>query len=167
MRVSASTIIIGASIVISASFARQLMDLLKSYLGDRGFFFLIGVLFIGFILVFLIYVIKNNHPGVFRSILLLFILIIGLTLMWKIKIIEERIHILEYGLLGWFAARDLILRRNKTKGVILACALVGIFGIIDEVFQKILPYRVGEARDVVLNGLGGLWGISLYITAQK
>lgn len=167
MRVSASTIIIGAFIVISASFARQLMDLFKSYLGDREFFFLIGALFIGFILVFLICVIKNNHPGIFRLTLLLSLLIIGLVLMWKIKIIEERIHIFEYGLLGWFAGRDLISKGNKAKGAILACTLIAIFGIIDEVFQKILPYRVGEVRDVILNGLGGLWGISLYITAQK
>jgi len=164
MRISPTTIIIGSLIVISASFVRQLMDLLTSYLGEKGFLVLIGALTASCLLFFLIYVIKNAHPRVFRFSLLLLALIIGLTLMWKIEIIEERIHILEYGLLGWFAARDLISRKKKAKGIILACLVVLLFGTIDEVFQKILPYRVGEARDLVLNGLGGLWGVFLYLT---
>ena len=30
----------------------------------------------------------------------------GLGLSWRLKIVVERIHVLEYGLLGYLAARD-------------------------------------------------------------
>ena len=82
---------------------------------------------------------------------------------YELKIPAERIHILEYGLLGWLAGRDLIKTNKKTKGSILACLMIGMVGILDEVFQAVLPYRYFDMRDIMFNSLGGSWGIVLYI----
>lgn len=101
---------------------------------------------------------------IFLNILLFgIVLTIGMVLAWQIKIPEEKIHILEYAILGWFAGRDLIKTNKKIKGAILACIFCTIVGILDEIFQAILPYRVYDLRDIVFNSLGGAWGVILYL----
>lgn len=35
--------------------------------------------------------------------------------------------------------------------------------IIDETFQWWLRYRAGDVRDVLFAGIGGIWGISLFL----
>jgi len=86
-----------------------------------------------------------------------------LWLAWQIKIPEEKIHLLEFAVLGWFASRDLIATNKKTKGIILALLFTITIGILDEVFQGILPYRYFQWCDIGFNSAGGLWGIGLYL----
>ena len=119
--------------------------------------------FVIFALSFLISVAIKKRT-IFLNILLFgIVLTIGMVLAWQIKIPEERIHILEYAILGWFAGRDLIKTNKKIKGAILACIFCTIVGILDEIFQAILPYRVYDLRDIVFNSLGGAWGLILYL----
>ena len=103
-------------------------------------------------------------PGLIRTLGVIVVLVIGLSLAWQIKIIAERIHLLEYGVLGWFVSRDLIRGRSKKlKDIILAGLFATVVGIIDEGFQAILPYRFFDIRDILFNSLGGIWGIILYL----
>ncbi len=111
---------------------------------------------------FLIFIIRKSSNFI-KIIAFITVLTIGIVLAWQIKIAIEKIHILEYGILGWFAGRDLIKTNKKIKGAILACIFCTIVGILDEIFQAILPYRVCEIRDVMLNTLGGAWGLVLYL----
>jgi len=138
------------------------MDFIRSGIGERGFIILIWLILAVSGLVFLICTIIN-YPGLIRVLIVVLLLIVGLLFIWCIKIPEEKIHILEYGFLGWLAARDLIAKDRKIKGVILACALTLLFGVLDEVFQAALPYRYFDLRDIGLNSLGGIWGIVLYL----
>jgi len=157
------TIFIGLFIIISAAFMRQLMDFTKGYTGEKGFIILIGLILLIGGLGFLIWTLRAK-PGLIRTLGVIVVLVIGLSLAWQIKIIAERIHLLEYGVLGWFVSRDLIRGRSKKlKDIILAGLFATVVGIIDEGFQAILPYRFFDIRDILFNSLGGIWGIILYL----
>lgn len=64
----------------------------------------------------------------------------------------ERFHLVEYGALTWLYYRAWRDRGDLTSLVFpgLATFMVGIF---DETFQWLVPGRVGELRDVLLNGV--------------
>ena len=164
MRISKITIGIGSFIIISASFMRQGMEFIQAQLGERGFIVFMAVLLVVPALAFLISLIRNRR-GVIKITVIMAILIIGLALTWQIKLPQERIHLLEYVVLGWFAARDFIRTagKKKIKAVVLACLVSFIAGVLDEGFQAILPYRVFDLRDIGFNSLGGIWGVILYM----
>jgi VanZ family protein len=101
------------------------------------------------------------HPA--RKVIFLLILIAGFYLSWQQKIFAERIHAIEYGLLGWFVVRDLSKDSFRVRKTVCAVLIVGMFGLADEFLQLLLPYRVWDLRDIGFNFLGGIWGISLFL----
>lgn len=82
-----------------------------------------------------------------------------------LTIIQERIHLLQYGALGalfyaallerWPQPRPAGAPRWQRLPALLATALAAAAGWGDEVVQGILPNRVYDLRDVVLNALSG------------
>jgi hypothetical protein len=66
---------------------------------------------------------------------------------------EERVHFLEYGVLGF-----LVLQATGRR-MALSLAFVILVGVADEFIQLLLPNRVGDLRDVVMNGAGGAFGL--------
>ena len=76
-----------------------------------------------------------------------------------IEIPEERVHFLEYSLLGSlvFTAWSLDLAGNRLY--LVSLAFTALLGGIDEIIQYFLPNRVGELRDFSLNLVGGMIGI--------
>ena len=156
-----TTLFIGFAIIASAVFTRQMMDFTKSSIGKSGFAVMVGIAGIIFTLNFLVLIIKSR-PVFLKFVLFLGILLLGVCLTWQMRILEERFHLWEFAILGWFAARDMIKRKRKIKGAILACLIVIAASILDELFQGILPYRYFDWRDIHFNNLGGLWGIILY-----
>jgi len=161
-RISKLTIFIGSFIIVSASFSKQVMDFVKATIGEKGFVTLIGIIGVFFLLSFLILIVKKN-PSFLKLPIFIVALIAGIWLVWQLKIPEEKIHILEFAVLGWFVSRDLIKAGKKVKGIIFALAFTIVVGILDEAFQTILPYRVYDSRDIIFNCLGGTWGIILYL----
>jgi hypothetical protein len=141
---------------------RQLMDFLEIRIGEVGLIIVIGLILAGSGLAFLVFTIRNN-PGLVRTLAISVMLISGLAFAWQLKIPVERIHILEYGILGWFAGRDLVKKEKKIWGILLALIFVAFFGVLDEAFQAILPYRFFDLRDIGFNELGGVCGIVLYL----
>ena len=138
------------------------MDFIQVYIGKEKVIILLGLTMIIVCLMFLIFTMKKKIHAI-KTPALILVLITGLILAWQIKIPVEKVHILEYGVLGWFIARDLIKVKRKNTGIILACIFCIVVGVLDELFQAVLPYRVFDLRDIVFNGLGGAWGIILYI----
>lgn len=164
-QISKLTIGIGMFIVASASFTRQLSNFARARIGEGGFLFLVILTLIILLLLFLIFVIRRK-PRFINLSMIIMMLIIGVIVVWRIKIPEEKIHILEYAVLGWFAGRDLIKTSSKIRklrGLILACAVCIAVGILDEAFQKILPNRYFDLRDIALNSLGGALGVISYL----
>lgn len=78
--------------------------------------------------------------------------------------IEERLHLIEYGVLGWLVWRawqarhgaetvgESILALDAALTFVIVCAV----GLIDEGIQHLLPSRVGDWRDVALDAFSGL-----------
>lgn len=158
---------------------RQLMNFVKANIGDSGFAVLISSILIISGLAFLVFIIRKA-VGIRQILVLVGIVAVGLALISRIEIAEEKIHLLEFALLGWLALRDTFtplekatdkerssltgFRINKSlKGFSLALAFTLAIGILDEGFQAILPYRYFQGWDILLNSLGGVWGVILFL----
>lgn len=79
----------------------------------------------------------------------------------RLKLPIERLHFIEYGLLGLLIFRALRHKiRNKSiylwSGIAVFC-----LGFLDEGIQYLLPNRVYQTRDVMVNGLAGVLGLLL------
>lgn len=70
----------------------------------------------------------------------------------------ERVHLLEYGLLAVLFVRALRPHHGGALLPVLAVLGVGLVGLADETVQWLTPVRVGDVRDVLLNGYAGLVG---------
>lgn len=157
LKLSKLTVFLAIFIVISASFMRQVLDFLNYLLGRNTVIISFAIIQIaggGFFLYFLI----NKKLGWLKLMVIFIVLSLGMLLVWKIKIFAERIHILEYGVLGYLAAKDLKVAQYKFN-IFVAFFFTLLVGVIDELFQKILPYRYFDFRDIVFNSLGGAWGV--------
>ncbi len=71
----------------------------------------------------------------------------------------ERLHFLEYGLLGILVCRA----SGYPKGLKLVAAFIGVVtaGAIDESIQYFLPNRYWDVRDIWFNAIGGGMGLWL------
>ena len=70
----------------------------------------------------------------------------------------EQFHFTEYGVLTLLFYRAWRARGDASAIVLPICASV-VTGFVDEGFQWFVPSRVGEMRDVVLNGVGITCGV--------
>ncbi|MFC1699099.1 VanZ family protein [Candidatus Omnitrophota bacterium] len=79
----------------------------------------------------------------------------------RLRLAIERVHFIEYGLLAVFLFRA--LRHNiKNRSVYLWSGItVFTLGLIDEGIQYLLPNRVYDNRDVIVNGLAGILALLL------
>ena len=75
----------------------------------------------------------------------------------------ERLHLAEYGLLGFFIYRALLLDFSSQKSLLLAWGVAVVLGAGDEGLQWLLPSRVFEWKDVGLNAVSS--GLGLLIVA--
>jgi len=94
-------------------------------------------------------------------------LALGLYWSWSLRIVAERIHILEYGLLGYWAARDLLQNKINIRSCILLIITISVFAFLDEGLQYFLPYRVYDLRDIAFNLTGGAWGACLFLIKKQ
>ena len=160
------TIGLGIYIIVSASFMLQVRDYLARIFSDecitQGFFFLFFLAMVGYVL----YILYNKSSV--RSIMLsLFIFALAYFLMsWQLYF-PEKMHILEYGILGYLALKDLSRENGRIKNVIYALCFVTLIGVLDEGFQRILPYRVFELRDIGTNILSGILGGIQYFIYRR
>ncbi|MDP2924473.1 MAG: VanZ family protein [Candidatus Omnitrophota bacterium] len=161
-QLSKLTILIGLSIIASASFTRQLVVLTEAYVGEKGFLILLAICFLslGLFSIISIVIAKPTFKKVF---LFIAVLVIGMVFSWHLEPAEVKVHTFEYAFLGWLAMKDLIRRNKKGKGAILALTFGILVSTLDEVFQLFLPFRVCDTKDILLNSLGVLWGIVLYL----
>lgn len=157
------TVAWGAYIVVCAAFMLQVRSWLIGTFGDRVVFAAFKLCFILIFVLTLIYAFRK-HPGLFRVCAVFCIFVLGyLLVLWQ-PYFSEKTHVLTYGLLGYLAAKDLIGKRGKLelKTVLLAISFVSLVSALDETFQAILPYRVGEIRDFLTNLMSGTLGIGLW-----
>ena len=147
-------------ILASAPVARPLQGWLRGQLGREGMMIFLGGMFLGAALVggSLINIRKLPLRNQVSAGL---VFLAGLAGSLALKIPEERIHLLEFGLLGILAPASLG-GKNGGGNYLRALLFIFLVGLLDEGFQWLLPDRVGDWRDVFFNSLGGIWGIALY-----
>ena len=161
MDVSKPTIGLSVFIIVSSLFMNQVAKFIEDIAGKRGEEVIMGaLLLIG--LAFFVGAMLKKGPFTVYSALCILILMSGLILAWQIKNPAERIHVIEYGILGWLASRDFINRKDGIRGFLKACLFGLAIGVLDEMAQWILPYRVFDMRDIAFNGSGVLWGAIIF-----
>jgi len=109
-------------------------------MGKIGFLVFTALLMVGGGLAFFVFTLRN-FPGFTRTLGIVAVVVCGLLFAWHIEIPGEKIHVLEYGVLGWFASRDLVKPEQRISSILLVLVFVGLVGLLDELFQAALPYR--------------------------
>jgi hypothetical protein len=83
-----------------------------------------------------------------------------------LEIPAERIHLIQYGLLCLLCTEALSDRLSGWRLHLLVVAMVIAAGIGDELVQWVRPNRVGDLRDVAINGLAALLGQGMIAANQ-
>lgn len=162
MKLSKITTGFGLFIIISASFMKQLWDFFNKSFGQNNVKIVFILLFFSAAISLAIFIFRSR--GGFLKILgSLVVLCAAFIFLYRLKIFVEKIHVLEYGFLGWLAMGDLNKGRRPVINVLLAFLFVLTVGALDEGFQKFLPYRVAETRDIATNIISGIFGIALFL----
>ncbi|MDA3793553.1 MAG: VanZ family protein [Elusimicrobia bacterium] len=165
INISKYTIIWALFIIISASFMRQVLNFLIKNSGWTAITIMLGALFAaGGIAVFLR--LYKSRPTWWRILLFIAVLAAGFFYARQMGIIEERLHLIKYGLLGWLISGNIVRPVNPVLRILIAVLFCVAIGGVDEVFQIFLPWRVGDIRDVLFAGIGGLWGTFLFLIAN-
>jgi hypothetical protein len=77
------------------------------------------------------------------------------VVLWPMESPEERVHFLEYGLVGVLAFFALPLGWADGKRAAVAALVTAAAGWVDEGIQALLPSRYYDLRDVGFNALAG------------
>jgi VanZ family protein len=86
-------------------------------------------------------------------------------LIFRQKLPAEKFHFFEYGLFSYFSHNavekdDILARLLRFKNsYLMAFILILVVSSIDEFIQHLLPNRVGELSDVILNIISGILGL--------
>lgn len=142
-------------IYLTLPLMRPLLNYLYSIFGRERLILVANMLL--FTTAFLVtagYTVKKK--GGWKVIYLVGIFGVGITMASLIEIPEERVHFLEYGILGW-----LVYKAGKDWDwpVLLSLLFCTAVGLVDELIQGILPNRYWDIRDVGFNAIGGLMGV--------
>ncbi|MFH1479411.1 MAG: VanZ family protein [Candidatus Omnitrophota bacterium] len=73
----------------------------------------------------------------------------------------EKIHFIEYIVLGVLIYRAFSFNTEGSMLIILTFILSGFIGTTDEIVQYFLPNRFFDVRDIMLNWIGSLLGVYL------
>lgn len=91
--------------------------------------------------------------------------VIGMALLRMDLTVAERSHMFEYGLLSiliYEALKERVRNGNPIKlPAVSAFAIVGLIGLIDELVQLFIPYRVFDWVDIGFNFFASAFGILL------
>ena len=163
MKLSRFTIGFGLFVIISAAFTRQLWELIQKLVG-KGNAQIAGLIFLAGFAVFALSFTLKSRFNIFKFLIKLVIIALAFFFAWRQPFFTEKFHVIEYGLLGWLGSRDLNKNKVSPKNIILALLFGSLVGVLDEGFQKLLPYRVCEVRDMLTNVVSVTFGIVLYLT---
>lgn len=104
---------------------------------------------------------KIKRQGVIYLIFLIFFVIVTFLYLSLFQAIEERVHLIEYGLLGYLLIKVYFQGKGE-RGYIYAMIIGFLIGLGDEGIQYLLPNRYYDTRDVLMNFSGVLWGLGVY-----
>lgn len=163
MRLSKFTLFLSVYIIVSSIFMQQVWTTWKAIFGVKLLILFFVILCLAAISAILYQNIKFEF-NIKRLVLICTICIWGFIFAWRQPYLSEKTHVLEFGLLGWLAMRDLTKQgKDLLKDGLLAFIFAAVIGYLGEGIQKFLPWRVFEVRDIITNVFSAILGVILFI----
>jgi|TARA_Y100000294_G_scaffold62193_1_gene58951 VanZ family protein len=145
-------------IYVSLPFFPAFISTLRNFISKELLNLLSLVLSISFFLLLSVWIYKKKYKA--KQFLLIISPLLLLTyLSLSLDVWVERIHFIEYAVLGLLISCAVDVR--TLLGIIYTGCLITLIGAVDEIIQWFLPSRVGDMRDVFMNSVGGLSGLWL------
>jgi len=141
-------------IYLSLPFMRDFLNYLYDSVGPEQFKTVSDILLVFFTLAVILLTVKK---GFNKLLWVLPPILLTIIYMYFLEFTEERIHLIEYGILGSMVLKTVKERTWKQVG--FAFGFVSLIGCGDEFIQWLLPSRVGDFRDIIMNIVGGGLGI--------
>jgi VanZ family protein len=80
---------------------------------------------------------------------------------FQLETVAEKVHFIEYGILGFLSARAMRRTAREFSVYIGALTISCAVGAIDEGIQWIVPGRVFAVMDIVVNAIGACLGLAI------
>lgn len=145
-------------IYVSLPFFPAFISTISGFISKELLNLLSLVLSISFFLMLSVWIYKKKYKA--KQFLLIISPLLLLTyLSLSLDVWVERIHFVEYAVLGLLICRAFNFR--TLHEIIYTSCLITLIGAVDEIIQWFLPNRVGDMRDVFMNSVGGLSGLWL------
>ena len=136
---------------------RPIINFLKATLGG-SLNLSIVIIFLIMLPLVLVHIISNRaRYGVSQYLWFAFISCLYGLVIYIVDVPEEQVHFIEYGILSgliYIALTHDI--HNNVYVYFLTAFIVFAFGAVDEVIQWILPNRIFDIRDILINGISGI-----------
>ncbi len=142
-------------IYITNPFGRTILKIFYNNIGHNNFKEIIHIVAIFFIIFLFILFLKNKSFK--ENLIFLILTLILFIFVFSTNIPEERIHYIEYTILGVLTFKT--FQKDSFKNFVFYSLLILLIGAVDETIQFFLPNRVGDLRDVWMNFIGGLIGL--------
>ncbi len=87
------------------------------------------------------------------------------TMYYSLTLPEERLHFVQYALLGYLSGWTIegtSSTSSKKKLFALGCSITFSIGVLDEIVQGLLPMRVFDLHDIFWNMVSGWLGLWTY-----
>ena len=155
-----------AYLLISPVFMRQVLNFILKFLGRNELAVIFWALFLlgGGVASFCLY---KSRPSLRRIFLFSGVFAVGLFYASQVKVVEERMHLINFGLLGWLIVKDIGRLEKGVMGIgtaLLCCIFVAA---LEETLQLWIPDRMATIQDVLLGVVGSFWGISLFFSSHE
>jgi len=145
------------SMPLLSYFGRPLQRFFEAITAEGTISTIISALLISLVAGSIILIIRRH--GMSSALHLLWLIPILIYIHLGLPIVVERIHFALFGLFGFLSLR--------LFPVTTALSLYALLSILDEIFQWILPDRVGDIRDVFFNLAACLIGAAIAWIAGK
>ena len=145
-------------IFVSLPFFPAFINVLSRFISKEFLNLLSLLLSVSFYLMLSVWI-YNKKYKLNQFLLIISPLLLLTYLSLSLDVWVERIHFIEYAVLGLLISRAVNVR--TLYGIISRCGLIILIGVVDEIIQWFLPNRVGDMRDVFMNSVGGLSGLWL------
>ena len=145
-------------IYISLPFFPAFITALRGFISKELLNLLSLILSISFFLILSVLIHKKKYKSK-QFLLIISPLLLMSYLSLNLDVWVERIHFVEYALLGLLISRAVNI--TNFHSIIYAGCMVTLIGAVDEIIQWFLPNRFGDMRDVFMNSVGGLSGLWL------
>jgi VanZ family protein len=108
-------------------------------------------------------------PAAMASIILIFSSIPGTAFPQHPNRLNNAVHFLQFGLLGYYLAKAIGARwtMGRFNLILITTAVCSTFGFVDEAHQFLVPYRMFDIFDMFYDTLGALAGGLFFLTAGR